>query len=250
MLHLHEVGEASRSYLTAAARSTSEGPDRSPCAVRIRAKKKTKGWRTISGLNDCCEIRAGAPERQRRVLQTVLAVNVATFVTEVGAGLLARSTALLTDSVDMLGRCDRVRFQSVCRRAWSSLAGPRCTAEGRDCAVPSLKGTLWPPWALSRLPPIRSAYGCCRGTDRTTSTCSPLGSAPATMSWRIARCFLAAGVVLITRSPWPDIAVGLMIAALFGSSAITVVRRAILELRRRSAPNPSDSAVPLPYILP
>ena len=61
---------------------------------------------------------------------------------------------------------------------------------------------------------------------------------------------LAAGVVLITRSPWPDIAVGLMITALFGSSAITVVRRAILELRRRSAPNPSDSAVPLPYILP
>jgi hypothetical protein len=241
MLHLHEVGEASRSYLTAAARSTSEGPDRSPCAVRIRAKKKTKGWRTISGLNDCCEIRAGAPERQRRVLQTVLAVNVATFVTEVGAGLLARSTALLTDSVDMLGRCDRVRFQSVCRRAWSSLAGPRCTAEGRDCAVPSLKGTLWPPWALSRLPPIRSAM---------VAVAAPIGRLLRNDVVANSAVLLAAGVVLITRSPWPDIAVGLMIAALFGSSAITVVRRAILELRRRSAPNPSDSAVPLPYILP
>jgi hypothetical protein len=174
--------------------------------VRIRAKKKTKGWRTISGLNDCCEIRAGVPERQRRVLQTVLAVNVALFVTEVGAGLLARSTALLADC-GHARRCDRVRFQSVCRRAWSSLAGPRCTAEGRDCAVPSLKGTLWPPWALSRLPPIRSAM---------VAVAAPIGRLLRNDVVANSAVLLAAGVVLITRSPWPDIAVGLMIAALFG----------------------------------
>jgi Co/Zn/Cd efflux system component len=41
--------------------------------------------------------------KQRRVLRTVLGINVAMFLTESVAGILATSTALFADSIDMLG---------------------------------------------------------------------------------------------------------------------------------------------------
>lgn len=40
---------------------------------------------------------------QRRVLILVMAINFAMFVAEFGGGLVARSSALMADSVDMLG---------------------------------------------------------------------------------------------------------------------------------------------------
>jgi len=52
--------------------------------------------------NAACEIER-LRERQRSTLTAVLAVNVSMFVVEVVAGLLAGSTALLADSLDMLG---------------------------------------------------------------------------------------------------------------------------------------------------
>jgi len=54
-------------------------------------------------MRECCEVRADIPERQRRVLQVVLAINAVMFVIEFASGVLAHSTALLADSVDMLG---------------------------------------------------------------------------------------------------------------------------------------------------
>ena len=41
----------------------------------------------------------------------------------------------------------------------------------------------------------------------------------------------AAGVVVLTGSGWPDIVVGLLIAAMFGTSAVRVVGAAWRELR-------------------
>ena len=58
---------------------------------------------------DCCaskenEIAAlGGHPDVRRVLQIVLAINLAMFFAEFTAGLLAGSTALMADSIDMLG---------------------------------------------------------------------------------------------------------------------------------------------------
>ncbi len=54
-------------------------------------------------MDQCCEAKtdelAAIRPLQRRVLATVLAVNCVEF----GAGLLSGSTALLADSLDMLG---------------------------------------------------------------------------------------------------------------------------------------------------
>ena len=58
-------------------------------------------------MDDCCETKAGElavmRSRQARVLVVVLVVNFAMFGIEFGAGLLSGSTALLADSLDMLG---------------------------------------------------------------------------------------------------------------------------------------------------
>src|SRR5215467_12889577 len=54
-------------------------------------------------MKDCCEVRADIPERQRRVLRVVLWINITMFLMEYVAGVIANSTALLADSVDMLG---------------------------------------------------------------------------------------------------------------------------------------------------
>src|SRR5690606_37527646 len=59
--------------------------------------------------DDCCsakgdEIAAlGAHADVRRVLILVLAINVVMFFAEFGAGLVAPSTALMADSIDVLG---------------------------------------------------------------------------------------------------------------------------------------------------
>ena len=53
-------------------------------------------------MDDCCEIRP-VHAQQRRVLRVVLWINLGMFVAELVAGLIAHSTALLADSVDMLG---------------------------------------------------------------------------------------------------------------------------------------------------
>ena len=49
-----------------------------------------------------CEIEA-LKERQGQVLKAVLAINAAMFLFESAAGVMARSTSLLADSLDMLG---------------------------------------------------------------------------------------------------------------------------------------------------
>jgi Co/Zn/Cd efflux system component len=43
---------------------------------------------------------------------------------------------------------------------------------------------------------------------------------------------LAAAGVFVTGSPWPDIAVGLLIAAMFATSALAVIREARHSLQR------------------
>src|SRR5213593_607180 len=53
-------------------------------------------------MDECCEVRE-IPRAQRRVLHVVLGINAAMFLVESTAGLLAHSTALFADSIDMLG---------------------------------------------------------------------------------------------------------------------------------------------------
>lgn len=51
--------------------------------------------------DDCCSVEVGSKE-QARILFMVLAINAAMFVAEFIAGVIAQSTGLIADSLDML----------------------------------------------------------------------------------------------------------------------------------------------------
>src|SRR5262249_51830242 len=53
-------------------------------------------------MDECCEVREVKRE-QRRLLHVVLWINAAMFLVESVAGMLAHSTALFADSIDILG---------------------------------------------------------------------------------------------------------------------------------------------------
>lgn len=59
--------------------------------------------------DDCCSRKGdtiaqfGRKTDQRRVLIAVMVINFVMFVAEFGGGVFARSSALMADSVDMLG---------------------------------------------------------------------------------------------------------------------------------------------------
>ena len=200
-------------------------------------------------MDECCAVHE-VPGRQRRVLLVVLWINVAMFVVESVAGLLAHSTALLADSVDMLGDAIVYGFSLyVINRGdvWKARAallkgvimaifGAAVLAQVGVKLLHSLSpaaevmggigvlalganlvclGLLW----QRREDDInmRSAWVCSRN-----DVVGNLGVLAA-----------AAGVAL-TASPWPDIIVGLAVAAVFGRSAIQITRAATAPVPRSS----------------
>jgi len=193
-------------------------------------------------VTGCCEIRTGVPERQRAVLRTVLWINGAMFLIELIAGLAAHSTALLADAADMLGDAIVYGFS-----LYVVGRGERWQARGA-----LLKGLIMAVFGAGVLaeavakivlgvvpaPDVMGAVGvvalganatCLVLLRRHRDDDINMGSA-----WLCSRNDVAAngGVlaaalgVLITGAAWPDIVVGLAIALLFGSSAVTVIRGA------------------------
>src|SRR5688572_948601 len=54
-------------------------------------------------MKQCCDVRTDVPAAQRRMLYAVLSINSVMFIAELVGGLVAHSTSLVADSVDMLG---------------------------------------------------------------------------------------------------------------------------------------------------
>jgi len=202
-------------------------------------------------MKDCCDIASDIPARQRRVLQVVLVINAAMFIVEFIAGLVAHSTALLADSVDMLGDAIVYGFSIY-------VVGRGAVWQGRGAL---LKGAVMAAFGVGVL--VEVILKTARGLMPTADLMSAVGilALAANVSvlvflWRHrsddinmrsawlcsrndvianAAVVLAAGGVALTGSAWPDILVGLAIAALFGASAVEVIRKARRELHAVSA---------------
>jgi cation diffusion facilitator family transporter len=198
-------------------------------------------------MDQCCEIRSDIPAHQRRVLQIVLWVNASMFAAEFGAGLLAHSTALLADSVDMLG--DAIVY------GFSLYAIAR--GEMWQARAALLKGLIMAAFGVGVLAEV--VHKLATGVVPTADVMSivavvALGANTACLAllsrhraddinmrsaWLCSRndvianasVLLAAGAVAVTGSGWPDIVVGLAIAAMFGNSALGVLRAARRQLR-------------------
>jgi Co/Zn/Cd efflux system component len=144
-------------------------------------------------VKECCEVRVDVPERQRRLLWVVLCINGAMFLVELIAGITASSTALLADSVDMLGDAIvyGVSLYVVARGAvWQArvarLKGLIMAAFGVGVlaqVVTKLLHDLHPNADTMgvvgslALAANTGASSCCGAGAATTSTCAPRGCA-------------------------------------------------------------------------
>ncbi|MEJ8567218.1 cation diffusion facilitator family transporter [Elongatibacter sediminis] len=193
-------------------------------------------------------------ERHRRVLWAVLLINAVMFVAEFVSGWLAHSTALLGDSLDMLGDASIYAVTLVAlhgsvrtRAGIALLKGIAMMALGLLVLVKavhaSLSGTLpWAGWmglvASAALVANSVCFGLLyrhRADDlnmRSTWLCSR-NDLVANLG-----VIVAAALVMLTQTRWPDIVVGVAIALLFLLSARQVLSEAWRDFR---AP-PSEQA--------
>lgn len=197
-------------------------------------------------MRECCEISEDVPERQRRVLKIVLAVNVVMFVTELGWGLRGHSTSLVADSVDMLG-------DAIVYGASLSVLARGVLWQAR---VALGKGLLMAAFGVGVLVEVATKLerGLVPGADVMGAVgllALAANAACLALLWRhraddlnMRSAFVCslndvagnAGVLLasvgvgLLHSAWPDIAVGLLIAGMFGASAIGVIGKARRQL--------------------
>jgi cation diffusion facilitator family transporter len=198
-------------------------------------------------MKDCCEVTADYTARQRRVLRVVLWINVVMFVVEATAGLLAHSTALLADSVDMLGDAIVYGFSlyvvargPVWQARGALLKGAIMAGFGAgvlvEVVVKVAEGVVPVARTMGAIGALALAANVVclallwrrRGDDvnmRSAWTCS-LNDVAGNVGVLVA----GAGVALTGRA-WPDIGVGGLVAALVVTSAVRVIRDARRHLR-------------------
>ncbi len=199
----------------------------------------------------CCEDKSlevdRLRERQFKVLWVVLGINACMFALEVTVGLLAGSTALLADSLDMLGDALVYGFSLYVvgrNDRWKAgaalLKGVLMAGFGAMVLVHvgvSLLFAETPDFRIMAITGVVAlvANGTClflltrhRGDDlnmRSTWLCS--------RNDIIANVGVvaAAAVVFLVGSPWPDLVVGLVITVVFLRSSVYVVQQAVTKLR-------------------
>ncbi len=204
-------------------------------------------------MGDCCTDKSCEIEalrnRQGSVLKTVLAINAAMFLFEGGAGILAHSTALLADSLDMLGDSLVYGFSLyVLGRGerWQSISallkGLIMAGFGLYVLGEAAYRVLYPV-----LPVAKAIGGVGLLALLANSVCLTLlwrhrgDDINMHSVWLCSRndiiantsVLLAGAGVWLTGSGAPDIVVGFLIALVFLRSAIHVLVRAVSSLKAR-----------------
>jgi cation diffusion facilitator family transporter len=202
-------------------------------------------------MDACCEHKTEEINtlrgEHRKVLVLVLAINAVLFIVEAAAGLLAHSTALLADSLDMFG--DSLVYGFSLYVLWRS-------AEWKAMAA-VVKGVIMALFGAGVL--IEAVYKIAAGVTPAAETMGIIGllvligngvcflllfrhrSDDLNMrsTWLCSRndiianiaVLIAAGGVAYFRSIWPDVLVGGIIAVLFLRTAFTVLSESIQEYR-------------------
>lgn len=210
--------------------------------------------------DDCCDTKAveiAASARRgarRRVLYVVLAINLTMFVVEAGAAWRAQSTALLADSVDMLG--DAAAYAMSIFVIARSLRWRSAAAAAKGVLILGFGlAVLWTAGraVLGDAEPsgsTMSAFGAValaanliclallwrfRGDDVNMASTFECSRNDVTANVGV---IIAGAGVATTGAAWPDIVVGLLIAAVFLRSSVTTLSAAIPGLRVQRAEEP------------
>ena len=202
-------------------------------------------------MDVCCESKSEELSQLRtghkKVLQVVLVINIVLFGVEAVAGMLANSTALLADSLDMFG--DSLVYGFSLYVLWRSAAWKAKAA--------LLKGAIMAVFGAGVL--LEVVYKTISGIVPSAETMGIIGALVLLgnsicflllfrhraddinmrSTWLCSRndilaniaVLLAAVGVKVFDASWPDILVGAAIASLFLRSAFTVLRESFGELR-------------------
>jgi Co/Zn/Cd efflux system component len=200
---------------------------------------------TVAG---CCgeEVKFDGVSRGfRAALWAVIAINAVMFVVEMTAGALAGSQALQADALDFLG--DTLTYGISLFVIGMSLRVRATAALFKGLSLGAMGlwvfgSTLWQVLVLG-VPnaPVMGAVGFLALAANVTSVLILLrwkeGDANVRSVWLCSRndaignvaVIGAAGGVWLTATPWPDLVVAGLMAALFLWSALQIIRQALEE---------------------
>jgi Co/Zn/Cd efflux system component len=197
---------------------------------------------------DCCptETFDGASRRYRRALIAVIAINAMMFVVEIAAGIGAQSQALQADALDFLADTITYSVSLVVIGMAAAVRARAALAKGSLLLVTGLwvlATTLYR--VFSGAAPeadVMGAIGALALAANLTSVVLLLrfrdGDANVRSVWLCSRndaignvaVMIAAAGVWGTRTMWPDLLVAAVMATLFVSSAVSILRQALREL--------------------
>jgi Co/Zn/Cd efflux system component len=206
-------------------------------------------------MADCCNDKAceieALRDRQSSTLKTVLGINAVMFIVELTVGLISGSVSLLADSLDMLGDALVYGFSIYVVARGARMKAITALFKG---GIMAAFGLFVLGQAVYRIVfpqvPVFEAIGAIGLLAlAANSICFVLlwrhRADDINMSsvWLCSRndivanvsVLVAAAGVWLTDSGWPDILVGLALAALFLRSALFVLREAITALRAINA---------------
>ena len=200
-----------------------------------------------------CEVKFdGATSAYRRILWLVIAINAIMFVVEMSAGLAAESMALQADALDFLA--DSATYGLSLYVIGSSLRVRSAAAlfKGLSLGVLGLwvlGATIYRVFVVGNPEPIvMGSIGLLACAANVVCVLLLLrfrnGDSNVRSVWLCSRndaignlaVVLAATLVGATQSPWPDLAVAGIMASLFLSSAVGIVRQALDERRQALRP--------------
>ncbi len=200
----------------------------------------------------------GVSRTYRRVLLAVIAINASMFLVEMSFGLMAQSMALKADALDFLG--DSLTYgislavigMSLRARATAALAKGISLAV---MAVVILGASLWRVLVAAQPDEVvMSSIGVLAFVANVISVLLLLryrdGDSNVRSVWLCSRNdaignvgVVGAGILVgLTGTRWPDLIVAAVLAGLFLTSAVTIIRQALAE--RREAANPAADQTP------
>lgn len=189
----------------------------------------------------------GQTSAYRRVLWTVLVLNAAMFLVEIGAGVVAGSASLQADALDFLGDAANYGISLLVVGMALRYRASAALAKGATMGLFGLWVlgiTAWHAWSgtlpqAATMGTVGAAALVANGASFALLWAYRGGDANMRSAWICTRndvlgnlaVLLAAAGVFGTGSGWPDVVVALVMSALALQGSSLVLRQALFELR-------------------